>query len=117
MGVAVWIAAALVGGCVIGYILSIVIAKATGSRVIAETEKMKTDAKKEADQILREARVTAKADVVKLKRNSKRKSAIADANSSPRRNVWRRRRRTSTQRGFPRFQIPHIEKKDTILKT
>ncbi len=67
MGVAVWIAAALVGGCVIGYILSIVIAKATGSRVIAETEKMKTDAKKEADQILREARVTAKADVVKLK--------------------------------------------------
>ena len=67
MGAAVWIAAAAVGGCVIGYILSIVIAKATGSRVIAETEKMKTDAKKEADQILREARVTAKADVVKLK--------------------------------------------------
>ena len=64
---ALWIAAAVAGGCIIGYILSIVIAKATGSRVIAETEKMKTDAKKEADQILREARVTAKADVVKLK--------------------------------------------------
>ena len=64
---ALWIAAAVVGGCIIGYILSVVLAKAAGYRVIAETEKMKQEAKKEADQILREARVTAKADVVKLK--------------------------------------------------
>ena len=65
--IAVWIAAALAGGCVIGYLACVAYAKATGSRVVAETEKMKHDAKKEADQILREARVTAKADVVKLK--------------------------------------------------
>ena len=82
---ALWIAAAVVGGCIIGYILSVVLAKAAGSRVIAETEKMKQEAKKEADQILREARVTAKADVVKLKeafedeiRDRRREQQIAE---------------------------------------
>ena len=65
---AVWIiAAALAGGCILGYIVCVAVAKATGSRVAAENEKLKRDAQKEADQILREARVTAKADVVKLK--------------------------------------------------
>ena len=65
---AVWIiAAALAGGCIIGYLVCVAVAKATGSRVAAENEKLKRDAQKEADQILREARVTAKADVVKLK--------------------------------------------------
>ena len=82
---ALWIAAAVVGGCIIGYILSVTLAKAAGSRVIAETEKMKQEAKKEADQILREARVTAKADVVKLKeafedeiRDRRREQQIAE---------------------------------------
>ena len=82
---ALWIAAAVVGGCIIGYILSVVLAKAAGSRVIAETEKMRQEAKKEADQILREARVTAKADVVKLKeafedeiRDRRREQQIAE---------------------------------------
>lgn len=65
---AVWIiAAALAGGCIIGYLVCVAVAKATGSKVAAENEKLKRDAQKEADQILREARVTAKADVVKLK--------------------------------------------------
>lgn len=64
---AVWIIAALAGGCIIGYLVCVAVAKATGSRVAAENEKLKRDAQKEADQILREARVTAKADVVKLK--------------------------------------------------
>ena len=61
------IAAALAGGCIIGYLVCVAVAKATGSKVAAENEKLKRDAQKEADQILREARVTAKADVVKLK--------------------------------------------------
>ena len=65
--IGVWIAAALAGGCVIGYLACVAYAKATGSRVATETAKLKNDAQKEADQILREARVTAKADVVKLK--------------------------------------------------
>ncbi|MCI5798749.1 MAG: ribonuclease Y [Victivallales bacterium] len=64
---AVWIVAALAGGCIFGYLVCVAVAKATGSRVAAENEKLKRDAQKEADQILREARVTAKADVVKLK--------------------------------------------------
>ncbi len=64
---AVWIIAALAGGCIIGYLVCVAVAKATGSKVAAENEKLKRDAQKEADQILREARVTAKADVVKLK--------------------------------------------------
>ena len=64
---AVWIVAALAGGCIFGYFVCVAVAKATGSRVAAENEKLKRDAQKEADQILREARVTAKADVVKLK--------------------------------------------------
>lgn len=63
----VWIVAALAGGCIFGYLVCVAVAKATGSRVAAENEKLKRDAQKEADQILREARVTAKADVVKLK--------------------------------------------------
>ena len=65
--IGVWITAALGGGCVIGYLACVAYAKATGSRVATETAKLKNDAQKEADQILREARVTAKADVVKLK--------------------------------------------------
>ena len=65
--IGVWIAAALAGGCVIGFLACVAYAKATGSRVATETAKLKSDAQKEADQILREARVTAKADVVKLK--------------------------------------------------
>lgn len=64
---AVWIIAAIAGGCIIGYLVCVAVAKATGSKVAAENEKLKRDAQKEADQILREARVTAKADVVKLK--------------------------------------------------
>ena len=64
---AVWIVAALAGGCIFGYLVCVAVAKATGSRVAAENEKLKRDAQKEADQILREACVTAKADVVKLK--------------------------------------------------
>ena len=64
---AVWIVAALAGGCIFGYLVCVAVAFATGSRVAAENEKLKRDAQKEADQILREARVTAKADVVKLK--------------------------------------------------
>lgn len=64
---AVWIVAALAGGCIFGYLVCVAVAKATGSRVAAENEKLKRDAQKEADQILREARVTAKADVLKLK--------------------------------------------------
>ena len=64
---AVWIVTALAGGCIFGYLVCVAVAKATGSRVAAENEKLKRDAQKEADQILREARVTAKADVVKLK--------------------------------------------------
>ena len=35
--IAVWIAAALAGGCVIGYLACVAYAKATGSRVAAET--------------------------------------------------------------------------------
>jgi len=58
---------AAVGGVAVGYLLNVLRVKATGSKTIAEAEKMKQDAKREADQYLREAKVSAKADVLKMK--------------------------------------------------
>ena len=63
----VWIIGSAVGGVVVGYLLNVVRIKATGSKTIVEAEKMKQDAKREADQYLREAKVSAKADVLKMK--------------------------------------------------
>ena len=62
-----WIIGSAVGGVAVGYLLNVLRVKATGSKTIVEAEKMKQDAKREADQYLREAKVSAKADVLKMK--------------------------------------------------
>ena len=62
-----WIIGSAVGGVAVGYLLNVLRVKATGSKTIAEAEKTKQDAKREADQYLREAKVSAKADVLKMK--------------------------------------------------
>ena len=61
------IGAAAIVGIIAGYVLSIVLAKLRGDKVAVEATKAKEDAKREAEHLLREARVTAKSDALKIK--------------------------------------------------
>ena len=63
----VWIIGSAAGGVAVGYVLNVLKIKATGAKAFAEAEKVKQDARREADQYLREAKVSAKADVLKMK--------------------------------------------------
>ena len=54
-------------GLIVGFILHVVFVKVAGSKSIDAANKMKHDAEREAERLLREARVTAKSDVLKIK--------------------------------------------------
>ena len=54
-------------GLIVGFVLHVVFVKVAGSKSIASANKMKHDAEREAERLLREARVTAKSDVLKIK--------------------------------------------------
>ena len=66
----VWIIGSAAGGVAVGYLLNALKIKVTGSKAFAEAEKVKQDAKREADQYLREAKVSAKADILKMKESA-----------------------------------------------
>jgi len=65
----VWVAVAGIGGLAVGFVLNIVRVKLMGSKVVEAAEKSKQDAKREADQYLREAKVTARTEALKIKEN------------------------------------------------
>ena len=58
---------AAVAGLIIGFILHVVFVKVAGSKSMNAANKFKNDAEREAERHLREARVTAKSDVLKIK--------------------------------------------------
>jgi len=61
------IAAGLAAGAVIGYVLSLLMSKAQGSKAVVEANRIREDAKKEAEHLLRESRVTSKSEALKIK--------------------------------------------------
>ena len=61
------VAAALLVGVIAGMIVHYFVVRAAGSKSVAAATQMKNDAEREAERILREARVTAKSDVLKIK--------------------------------------------------
>ena len=63
----IWISAAAVGGVVIGLIIKTIINNVHGKSAAAAAAKMRQDAEKEANNMLREARVTAKEDARRIK--------------------------------------------------
>ena len=63
----IYVVAALAVGLIAGMIAHYFVIRAAGSKSVAAANQMKNDAQKEAERILREARVTAKSDVLKIK--------------------------------------------------
>ena len=63
----IYVIAALAVGLIAGMIAHYFVIRAAGSKSVAAANQMKNDAQKEAERILREARVTAKSDVLKIK--------------------------------------------------
>ncbi len=63
----IWISAAAVGGVVIGLIIKTIINNVHGKSAATAAAKMRQDAEKEANNMLREARVTAKEDARRIK--------------------------------------------------
>ena len=63
----IWISAAAFGGVVIGLIIKTIINNVHGKSAAAAAAKMRQDAEKEANNMLREARVTAKEDARRIK--------------------------------------------------
>lgn len=61
------IVAALLGGLILGILVHFLVVRAIGSKAITAAGKFKIDAEREAERLLREARVTAKSDVLKIK--------------------------------------------------
>ncbi|MBQ6597238.1 MAG: DUF3552 domain-containing protein, partial [Lentisphaeria bacterium] len=61
------VAVALLAGLIAGMIVHYFVVRAAGSKSVAAANQMKNDAEREAERILREARVTAKSDVLKIK--------------------------------------------------
>ena len=61
----------MIGGCLIGIaiveIIVAILSKHGKTKASREVTKLKEDAQREASQILREARVTAKSDALKIK--------------------------------------------------
>lgn len=60
----------LIGGLVIGAVGYWLLLKVRGGAAAANAERMKSDAQKEADHILKDARFTAKADALKVKEDA-----------------------------------------------
>ncbi|MBO7146783.1 MAG: ribonuclease Y [Lentisphaeria bacterium] len=60
-------AAALIIGALAGVLVHVAILKAMGVKSATAANKIKSDAQREAERLLREARVTAKSDVLKIK--------------------------------------------------
>ncbi len=63
----IWLGAGLAAGIIAGFAIQLVITKVRGNKVAKEAESLKKEAKREADQLLREARITAKSDALKIK--------------------------------------------------
>ena len=63
----IYVVAALAVGLIAGMIAHYFVIRTAGSKSVAAANQMKNDAQKEAERILREARVTAKSDVLKIK--------------------------------------------------
>ena len=58
---------ALIAGVLAGLILEMVIIRIRGSKAAKAAGELKQQAEKEAEQLLREARITAKNDALKIK--------------------------------------------------
>ena len=63
----IYVVAALLAGLIAGMIVHYFVIRAVGSKSINAANQMKNDAQREAERLLREARVTAKSDVLKIK--------------------------------------------------
>ncbi len=67
MEIIIYSAVALGVGLVAGGIAHMILIKAVGSKSVSTANKLKADAERDAERLLREARVTAKSDVLKIK--------------------------------------------------
>ncbi len=67
MEIIIYSAAALGVGLIVGIIVHMILIKAVGSKSVSLANKSRLDAEREAERLLREARVTAKSDVLKIK--------------------------------------------------
>ncbi len=67
MEIIIYSAVALGVGLVVGGIAHMILIKATGSKSVSLANKLKAEAERDAERLLREARVTAKSDVLKIK--------------------------------------------------
>jgi len=63
----IYVVAALLAGLIAGMIVHYFVIRAVGSKSVNAANQMKNDAQREAERLLREARVTAKSDVLKIK--------------------------------------------------
>ncbi len=63
------IIAAAAAGCAAGYVIDLIRVRASGAKNLAGAEKIRQDARRDAEQFMREARVSAKAELVKMKEN------------------------------------------------
>ena len=67
MMTAIYVIAALLAGLIAGMIVHYFVIRAVGSKSVSAANKLRNDAQREAERLLREARVTAKSDVLKIK--------------------------------------------------
>jgi len=63
----IWLGAGLAVGIGAGLVIQFLVTRLRGNRMAREAETLKKDAEREAAQMLREARVTAKSDAMKIK--------------------------------------------------
>ncbi len=63
----VYVVAGVLGGLIAGFIIQFALTKIKGEKIAAAAGRLKAEAEREADQLLREARVTAKSDALKIK--------------------------------------------------
>ena len=69
MSTVVFIVAALLVGLILGNLVHFLAVRAIGSKTMSAASKFKIDAEREAERLLRDARVTAKSDVLKIKKD------------------------------------------------
>ena len=83
----VFAGAALLAGLVIGFVIHLLVIRVAGSKSVSAAAKIRQDAEHEAERLLREARVTAKSDVFKIKEEfeSEMKERRKELQSSERR--------------------------------
>ena len=63
----IMLGAGAAGGIVAGLVIQMAVTRVRGNRISLEAEEKKKNAEREAAQLLREARVTAKSDALKIK--------------------------------------------------